>query len=374
MTLEEEFWLLFGNATLNYDYNSWNFTDFPFKFANPIPEIYLTILYYLIGYGFLIIWVISLLGNTLVIVVLLQKKNRNFSTSAYMLALAVADLLVNTFGELHWWLLSHDFIKLTYSTLDCNIRTILINAKNPISVYLQVVISIERVICVLMPHKVKIFCTTSVAQVVIVFIYAVFIAFGAYVSYTVEYKETGRSKIRNCETKKQYWSASETNFYIFIYAYFIIPFLIITLSTCVIIIALFIRRSNMKMKSSKKWKSNSSVTITLVILNSVFFVLVAPQFMLHFVQLTRLVDFNATPELQVYYLFWRDVTNVMNDLNSCVNVFVYFLSGARFRQSVVDLFVSVKTYFAKDVCSCSITEILKKSTTATQSSFIATQD
>ncbi|XP_053380354.1 C-C chemokine receptor type 1-like [Mercenaria mercenaria] len=294
-----------------------------------LPVSYRNARIFLYNYLVIIIWIVSILGNSLVILVLMKKKNRGFSTSIYLKGLAVADLSLNTSNTFTLYFLAHGYIKPPTSDADCHYRNVFSFAIAYIATWMLVVISLERVMSVWMPFKVKRLCTANTAYIVIVFTWILFLGlaflherFMAYSSLT-------------CQIKEEYLELYvEYVIWVLITVKYFIPYAIILV--CSFIIMSTLLRRKIRKHSTEKRNRGTSVNIALLSVNIVFLLTNSPYifFYLH-------TDYGFfDPDIYLsyaYYQFWSVYLKVVNDCNSAVNVFVYFLVGSRFRADVKEM-------------------------------------
>ena len=115
----------------------------------------------------MIVIIISLVENTLTASVLSRKRYRDNTTAVYLLSLAASDLTLNRMLN---WLIMFNFINMT--TFTCR----LFLSWNDLGLFftnswIMYFVSIERVISVCLPHKVRLVCTINPARCTNVFLW-----------------------------------------------------------------------------------------------------------------------------------------------------------------------------------------------------------
>ncbi|XP_053381557.1 kappa-type opioid receptor-like [Mercenaria mercenaria] len=339
-TVQTAFW---NNSDVNFDTLNENQTNLnrqyyyynygsgePFNIFDLLPVTYRNARIFLYNYLVIIIWIVSILGNTLVILVLSKKRNRRFSTSIYLKGLALADLSVNTSNTFILYFLAHGYINPPASDNECRYRNVFQFSIAFISTWMLVVISIERVMSVWMPFKVKRLCTANIAHVIIIAIWILFLGLGFLHESVMVYFQLG------CTITPEY-SELYHNYltWVLISIKYIIPYAIIFTSSIIIIATLLNRK--IRKHSSEKRNRDGSVNIALLSVNIVFLLTNSPYIFFYlFAEYTSFDDENILLSY-AYYFFWKIYLQVVNDCNSAVNVFVYFLVGSRFRADVKEL-------------------------------------
>ena len=301
-----------------------------FDYMKYLPESYRQAIIILFNYVVFIIWIVSLLGNTLVILVLMKKQNRSFSTSIYLKGLALTDLLLNTSNTVIHYFNAHGYIKPAESNADCRVRNVFQFAIVFIATWMLVVISIERVISVWMPYKVKRLCTVRRAYVVIAFLWVIFFGLAFCHESLMIYKPA-----TGCQLSPKYG-----DFYFHYLAWvlitlkYLIPYAIIFTCTSIIMATLVNRK--IRKHSTETTNRGTSVNIVLINVNIVFLVTNSPY--IFFYLFFDYYSFHSNLWISVsFHKFWNIYLLILNDCNSAVNVFVYFLVGSKFRKDVKEL-------------------------------------
>lgn len=281
----------------------------------------------------------SLFGNTLVIVVLMQKKNRRFTTSIYITSLAVADLLVNCVsGLLNWAVANVQIIAVTYSTLDCQVRATFLIMIRCVAIWMLAVISVERAICVLIPHTVRVFCTLHIAKCICISVWLIAFCYGAAHSSMIGAYPLVYFGTLDCRYRREFHEFVLKYFYtIYSLTVFHIPYFTILVCT-VVILAVLIRRKISHTANMSRAKHQRSVTVALLIVNIVFLLTLGQKAAFNY--LTEIWGILGSPRTLDDYQLKVVLVNgtiTLRDTNSVVNVFIYFLSGTNFRKTAIEL-------------------------------------
>lgn len=296
-----------------------------FEFPEPYDSIRRVVNWATIG-----LVLMSIIGNTLIIVVMSQKQNRKSSTSLLFTCLAVSDMLLAFSVPFERWL--HWTFGISLYGISAQLtttKTVLTYSNIQMSSWLLVCITAERVLSIAFPYKIKELCTRQRAGTVVCFILIVILslnscAFNFIVSVTFDdaYGIIWVSKVDN-GGKVIAWIDFTVSFFI--------PILCIICGSVYIIVHLL--RISIQKHDSKNSR-NRSVTMTLLAANIVFVVTMSPFVLLHLIY-PSVGDVKSS-----IYLFWTmsELFMFTSDMNAALNFFVYVLSGSRFRSDVKQLF------------------------------------
>ena len=118
---------------------------------------------------------------------------------------------------------------------------------------------------------------------------------------------------------------------------FAVPCIVIMVGNTIIILKITqASRARSHMVASDKKKNTSSLTITLIILNIIFIISMAPASIF---LLTFYLSIESQDDEQITRaIFIFDMVNCLAGLNATVNFILYFLSGSKFRADVKALF------------------------------------
>ena len=314
---------------------------------------------------------VGTIGNTLTIIVILRQMFRISSTSLFLLCLAFSDLLVLYTGPLRQWILhltmDRDLFPKTVdvrtlSEAGCRSHTYLTYASIQISSWLLVAVTVERLLSVVMPHRIKTISTCRVAMIFItsvvvsVLLLNVFFLFGiGYALVEAETQRQQRPVYHNCWPKNENYLNYNNDVWPWIdfCVAFAIPFLFLTICNTIIIVKLaktrlFRRRMSVGQGLRTIEKDNKVVTVLLICLCILFLVSMGPV-SIYFIGmpywrkdiLSRPVSsfedaINQKADME-YLVFWHAIVNCVGYLNSTCNFIFYVLSGSKFRREIIRL-------------------------------------
>ncbi|KAL4219625.1 hypothetical protein ACF0H5_022198 [Mactra antiquata] len=325
-----------GDALDNYDdWYAYMFyvVNIAYFAAQKQPELRMAVI---VTYKYLlpIIWAISLIGNSIIICVLLRKKNRNHSMSVYLASLALADLGVNTNNNLLKFLVYKGLFPEPMTDVDC-LRDTFSIAIVMIAAWMLVLVSIERFVIVMSPIKGKQYCTVKLARIACATTWILFIGFGMIFRYIFFEHVHWMGKHHVCFVK-DYVLDLHNNYivYILMALKFYIPYVIIFFSTTYISVQLLTRKIR---KSASRSNQSKSVNVVLIIVNLIYIITQSPYTFL-WLATDDLQEDMTRVERFAYEYYVLPLAIIVGDINSAVNVFVYFLTGSRFRNDAIEMF------------------------------------
>ncbi|XP_045180185.2 adenosine receptor A1-like isoform X3 [Mercenaria mercenaria] len=279
------------------------------------------------------IWIVAVPANILIISILTKKKHRTSSHCVYFLSLAFADLCVN-FRTFNFWLVRTNLVTYT-SDFECQIEKGYPLLGMLASSWTLATISVERMLSVCIPYRMKNVCTLNVARASVVTIWIVSISMALLNGW---FHQMGSV---DCEIKNEYH-----DFFIdhIIYLDYcldaVVPFFIILFNSVITIVRLRSRKTSSKTVSKAFGKS---ITILVLIINAVFFITQVPYGIVFVVQQ---VNLRSISKLRMYYLLYLErILLVLKYVNYALNFYIYFLTASQFRQETREVFISCKERF-----------------------------
>jgi hypothetical protein len=219
---------------------------------------------------------VAFFGNTLIIITLLLKKNRVFSTSALFISLAVADLMASVSATLLEWVMDKIDIKNLNMDIDCKMRSFAIDFGKLVSSLIRTAITIERTLAVYFPHKIKFLCSPSMIKVSLFFLWTMSFGFTLFASIQSEAVVAGGFTF--CEPTTD---DSFINYFALVHPLleflftFLLPIIIIVIGSVAILLKLYARIGTMSKLRIKEFRN---IFYTVVIINTFFVLLKLPYF------------------------------------------------------------------------------------------------
>ncbi|KAL2084084.1 hypothetical protein ACEWY4_019602 [Coilia grayii] len=250
--------------------------------------------------------VLGSVGNSLVIW-MIAVRMKPTATNVCLLNLAVADLIFSISRILSLIYLSLN--QWQFGVPLCQLNGLLKYANMFCSVFLLVVISLDRAVCIWCPIQAKNLRTVPLARVINVGVWvaAVVLSLPYSISRTVALKDNNTTK---CTMETVESKSMRTCLYLVRFLFgFLLPFLVI--ACCYVLAACGLRRSRLNRKVR--------IIRVLVMLVSAFFLCWAPYHMLLLVKMVQ--------KESEWVKFGLPVATGLSYFNSCVNPILYFFMG-----------------------------------------------
>ena len=280
-----------------------------------------------------IIFVTGIIGNSLTIIILGQKRNRISSTSLYLLSLAVSDLITVIIGNLFVWIQTiWDFHIRDYNTFFCKVHVFFTYLCIHASSWILVLLTAERVLSVLRPHKVRILCCRRNALVALAITIGCLALLNGHFLVGMEQEYSYYTR-RNCYGVGEGYINFINNIYPIVdfCVAFAIPCAFILVGNTIILFELAKMARRRKEMVASEQKTNS-LTVLLLMLNVLFILSTGPA-SIYFIIFPYLYDAASPSQIDLlYFIFY--IVNVLAGLNACMNFILYFLSGSKFRAEV----------------------------------------
>ncbi|XP_060566512.1 C-C chemokine receptor type 4-like [Ruditapes philippinarum] len=283
--------------------------------------------------------IISVIGNCFIIAVLGKKGEKLSSTSIFILSLALADLFVSGYF-IEGFLVSNDYILGAYSTFDCKFRRsfqILGRNASPLTLCL---ISVERVFCVVIPHKVKNIFTRKVAFFLLLAVWSISLAFISLYAFNYIFVITSLGNhLCVIPYSEKYISVTYRISSIMGFVLKNGTWLINVI--CMIIITRTLIQ-NVVVRGGKSVKTPvKSVTLSLLTVNAVYILFMTP-----IVLYDGYVMAFMEKELNLFEFYnhinVHNILQFLSNINNVLNIFIYFLLGAKFRKDSKEFLLSFK--------------------------------
>ena len=285
-----------------------------------------------------ILCLVGFAGNLLTILILGRRKNRKKSTAIYLLFLAVSDTVVLYVGYFCEWILQmwHYDIR-TVNGMSCKFHMFVTYLSLQYSSWILVLVTCERVISVMAPHRVRMLCNRQRGLVALV---ATAVAIAVLNSHLLIGVTHGYNpyNMRNCTgVSEQYmdflvdvWTMVD------VIVTFAVPFVFIIVGNSIIIMRLA-RTNRLRKHSLVKERKKHSLTVMLLLLSVVFVISTGPAAIYMPVIFPRLVNSFDESEMAIPHFIF-DMVNILAGLNATLNFILYFLSGSKFRAEVKSFF------------------------------------
>ncbi|XP_053382689.1 adenosine receptor A1-like isoform X1 [Mercenaria mercenaria] len=279
------------------------------------------------------IWTVAVPANILIVSILTKEKHRTPSTCVYFLSLAFADLCVN-FRTFNFWLVRSNLVTYT-SDFECQIEKGYPLLGMLASSWTLATISVERMLSVCIPYRMKNVCTVNVARASVVTIWMVSISIALLNGWFHHMGEV------NCEIKNEYRDFFIDHIVHLDYCLdVVIPFFVILFNSVITIVRLRSRKTSSKTVPKAFGKS---ISILVLVISAIFFITQVPYGIVFVVQQ---VNLRSTSNLRMCYLLYLErILLVLKYVNYALNFYIYFLTASQFRQETKEVFISCKERF-----------------------------
>ena len=286
-------------------------------------------------------------GSVLSLIVLTQKSMKRSPMTSYLTLLAVMDILVLYTGLLRHWI--KYFFRLDIRSLNivmCKVHPWLVYATLDVSTWLLVCMTLERVLSVWKPHRVKSICTSTASHISIAAVVVVLVGLNSHFLYGKELTDVTKENVTS-----QKCTQTDEGYRYFLYDIFpwidlctfcLVPFSIQITGSCLIIGKIIINARKMaaSMKNQQEKENRkrqvSSMTVMLLTLNVVFFLCTSPV-SVHLIYRGYWKQQNIEYESRETDLIWVSVICLMY-FNNSFNFLFYCVSGRRFRAELKHVF------------------------------------
>lgn len=286
---------------------------------------------------------LAFIGNSLTILVFLSNTRMNDSSfSVYVKSLAVTDTLVLFFKLLSY---INKTSKTFYRPILCTVLIFLGEASTLISVWILVIITIERTVVILFPFYTKKLISKSRAKLMVLTTSVIMTLFSAKI-LIIPLEDSNHEAMRCHPVESwRYYKIVNTTINEFSYCY--IPLIVVSVGNYMTLYtvrrAIFKRHnvltnnSYREKRRSHDWNENQLMVMLLF---------VTLMFIVYFVPFTILnaisrfgVPFVNCIELRGFkvFLLLKMLVDFLKDLNFCTNFIIYFISGRRFRHAFISL-------------------------------------
>ena len=300
--------------------------------------------------------VLGTFGN--VMTVAIHKRTvRTSPMSIFFITLAVADLLLlysNCFPA--WVKYVFHFSLNEYNSTTCKLVLFLVYVSGVLSAWTLVAMTVQRAVCVLWPHRAHLLCTAGQSKVIVMSMTLFIAAIHVHILYGFSIIIIGSG--RNCYATTEYdyffsgiWSWVDMLIFSFL------PWLCLGISNSLLVwkLKVSVREAEVSLGSDQADKINerkkkaTSITVTLVAVSTAFLILTFPMSfvqILNFVQWMKGLLYTGSRSYALYYT--QQISYPMWYANSCINFYLYCLTGAKFRRE------------AKTILNCIFHEDIKQ--------------
>ena len=296
-------------------------------------------------------------GNVMTIAI--HKRTVNTSPmSIFFMTLAVADLLLLYSNCVQGWVNSvFHFSIMKHNDTTCKIVMFMVYVSGVLSAWALVAMTVQRAVCVLWPHRANVLCTVRKSKVIVVSMVLFITAIHVHILY-------GFSIVYRTHNRKCYVIIEYDYFFSGIWSWVdmlifsLLPWLCLAIGNSLLVwkLKVSIREAEVSLGSDQADKINgrkkkaTSITVTLVAVSTAFLILTFPMSFLQILNFVKWLNgtlYTTQRTVPLYYIL--QISYPLWYANSCINFYLYCLTGAKFRRE------------AKQILACIFHEDIKQS-------------
>ncbi|KAL8581207.1 hypothetical protein ACOMHN_038308 [Nucella lapillus] len=314
---------------------------------------------------------LGVFGNVMSIVIMSRMTSGESTVNIFFIVIAVGDLLVLISGmTLSTWLETMFGLP---NISRWPLFLWLVPAAGAFVSWMLVCVTLQRVLSVVMPHRVGTICTRRRVTLLITGVTLFLAALYSHSLYCFSYLDAESDSHAECiASNPDYgWFLDNVFSYVDMVIYSLLPFVSVVQGNAVLVwkLAASVRKARQRLTSappqelSKRSQTSTSVTITVCVVSLAFVLLTLPSGMFYVLYYAKDMS-TLTPEQEAdVYLFFT-LSFLLADTNSAVNFYLYCLTGRRFREEFVRLVFCRKT----------TTSLVASRETSTQATNVATHN
>ena len=288
----------------------------------------------IIGSVLFVVIVLGVGGCILSLLVWTKGRQRNTSTAKFLSALAAVDLLVLSVSAMDFFI----YLIWKLSVKDeniyaCKILVFIIYTLQSLSSWILVCVTVERVIGVWRPHKLKVICTkgkayliSGVTAIVIILIYLPTVITSDLVIFG--------GNLKYCYVSSDPIHV-ETFLWMDLVILYIAPWIILLICNTLILFKIGLKQRDRKRKfvtmRRRSDKTLSAVTTRIVAMNLAFCCCNAP------IVILDLIQYTSDSQVHIQHYILRHIFQLLMYINNSINFVLYSTFGTSFRQDLVDL-------------------------------------
>ena len=298
--------------------------------------------FYLYTVGMGILGLLGLIGNSMSFMVL--RKDRGTPVATFLLqVLAIADnffllLWMNTYAVKSYIRYMNPEAMNSTSWLYTRVYTFpFLYMAQTETIWLTVVIAMNRYMAVCMPYKAPHLCTIMnvYKEVLVVTIFSICINIPRFFEIDIVKKVENGTVVSNYQRtwlgKDKVYAIVYTDALYYLFS-FVLPLLILAFVNTRVTVAYQAAKKRKRRMTSRRSDNENNITRVMIIIVLIFILCQAPA---RIVQLVWSYKYNHCHEYQYYLIH---ISNTLEVLNSSVNFLIYFMFRKRFRDIIIEHF------------------------------------
>ncbi|CAJ0582099.1 unnamed protein product, partial [Mesorhabditis spiculigera] len=203
------------------------------------------------------------------------------------------------------------------------------------SVYIMVMITMERWTAVCRPLQVRIWCTPSKSRMALLVIFLCSVGYNVirFFEYSIESTETGIEYSRNLRDSAEHpWYMMGYFTGLYLCTHFLVPFSIMAVMNGHVIVTMWSHRSQREMLTRQQ-RREQSTTIMLLVVTGMFAFCNTLPFLLNLIECVYRDLFSDPATKDIAYLL-NDLSNFLVVLNSATTFIIYTIFSEKYRQTM----------------------------------------
>ena len=261
-----------------------------------------------------------------------MKHNRHLSTCVYMSIIAVNDNIVLSLN-FHRWLVENTAFSI-YTDTGCRAIIYLVHVFGGFGAYEIVLMTLDKVIAIKLPHKSALLCTAKRAKIFSIINLLTMTIF--YLPNLDFSKSVGKGDCARYVKEGWYVTAYS---YMSIIVTPVVPVSLLFVMNIIIIKTVWKSQRMRYINRTGQDKTKGTevqLTIMLILVSSLFVILLLP-FEIREIYYT-IFSKAETPKQFAIFIFVFDVTYELYNINYGINFYLYFISGTKFRRDLLNIF------------------------------------
>ena len=285
-------------------------------------------------------------GN--VMTVIIHKRTTQTSPlSIFFLVLALADLtLLYSNCFIAWIYHTFHFGIIQINNVSCKLLSFLVYVSGVLSAWTLVAMTAQRAVCVLWPHRANILCSVGKSKVTVMSM-GLFIA-GIHAHMLYGFSLEIRNDVEQCGLLPEYATFFRKVWnWVDMFIFCVLPWLCLAISNSLLAwkLKVSVREADISLGSRQadrindRKKKATSITATIIAVSIAFLMLTFP---MSFIQLLVFIGWlngslSSLFSSRTFY-YASHLSRLSWYMNSCINFYVYCLTGSKFRREAKQVF------------------------------------
>ena len=285
-------------------------------------------------------------GNVMTVIIH-KRTSQTSPLSTLFIVLALADLtLLYSNCFIAWVEITFHFNFLHLSQVSCKLFVFLLYVSGVLSAWTLVTMTAQRAVCVLWPHRANVLCTVGKSKVIVMCMTIFISGIHAHLLYGFEVKMT--NGVLQCDISQDYSTFFHSVWVLIdLFIFCVLPWLCLAISNSLLVwkLKVSVREAEDSLGAGQvdtitdRKKKATSITVTLIAVSVAFLVLTFP---MSFVQVLAFIAWLTESRASLFnsrgHYYSKHLSRQFWYMNSCINFYVYCLTGSKFRREAKKIF------------------------------------